>query len=68
MNVIRPEGSLKMVDENNEEIKAFIAVLLDNIRTLSQQRFLSIMGGRHIDWLSIYMRDQLRARNEHRKY
>jgi len=58
LNVMRPEGSLKMVDENNEETKAFIAVLLDNVRTLSQTRFLSIIGGRHIDWLSIYTRDQ----------
>jgi len=58
LNVMKPEGSLKMVDQNNEETKAFIAVLLDNVRTLSQTRFLSILGGRHIDWLSIYIRDQ----------
>ena len=58
LNVMRPEGSLKMVDQNNEETKAFIAVLLDNVRTLSQRRFLSVIGGRHIDWLSIYIRDQ----------
>jgi len=58
LNVMTPEGSLKMVDENNEETKAFIAVVLDNIRTLSQKRFISYMGTRHIDWLSIYIRDQ----------
>jgi hypothetical protein len=56
LNVVRPEGSLKMVDENNEETKAFVAVLLDNIRTLSQRRYLSLL--KHVDWLGIYTRDQ----------
>jgi len=55
IGVVRPEGSLKMVDENNEETKAFIAVLLDNVRTLSQIRYLSLL---HQDWLGIYTRDQ----------
>jgi hypothetical protein len=45
-----------MVDEYNEETKAFVAVLLDNIRTYSQKRYLSL--ARHVDWLSIYTRDQ----------
>ena len=56
LHVVRPEGSLKMVDEYNEETKAFVAVLLDNIRTKSQERYLSLAG--HKDWLGIYMRDQ----------
>lgn len=56
LNVVKDEGSLKMVDENNEETKAFVAVLLDNIRTLSQRRYLSLVM--HVDWLSIYTRDQ----------
>jgi hypothetical protein len=56
LNVVRTEGSLKMVDENNEETKAFVAVLLDNIRTASQRRYLSLSG--HTDWLGIYTRDQ----------
>lgn len=56
LNVIRPEGSLKMVDEHNEETKAFVAVLLDNIRTRSQERYLSLT--QHRDWLGIYVRDQ----------
>lgn len=56
LNVVRTEGSLKMVDENNEETKAFVAVLLDNIRTLSQRRYLSLVN--HVDWLGIYTRDQ----------
>lgn len=53
---LRIGPSLKMVDGNNEETKAFIAVLLDNIRTVSQRRYLSLGG--HTDWLSIYIRDQ----------
>ena len=56
LHVVRPEGSLKMVDEYNEETKAFVAVLLDNIRTISQRRYLSLAN--HIDWLGIYTRDQ----------
>jgi len=57
LNVMRPEGSLKMVDEtNNEETKAFLAVLLDNVRTFSQRRYLTLT--QHKDWLGIYTRDQ----------
>ncbi|MGD8506468.1 MAG: hypothetical protein PVF15_07380 [Candidatus Bathyarchaeota archaeon] len=58
LNVVKPEGSLKMVDEYNEETKAFVAVLLDNIRTFSQIRYLTLMEQKHKDWLGIYTRDQ----------
>lgn len=51
-------GSLKMVDEYNEETKAFVAVLLDNIRTISQIRYDHLSDGSHRDYLGIYMRDQ----------
>lgn len=51
-------GSLKMVDKYNEETKAFVAVLLDNIRTVSQIRYDSLSHGNHRDYLGIYMRDQ----------
>ena len=40
-----------------EETKAFIAVLLDNVRTLSEDR-LVLMREQHKDWLSIYTRSQ----------
>ena len=53
-----PKGSLKLVDRNNEETKAFMAVLLDNVRTKSQARYLSAVGEKHKDWLSLYIRDQ----------
>lgn len=53
---LRPKGSLKMFDKHNEETKAFVAVLLDNIRTISEKRYLSLAS--HKDWLGIYMRDQ----------
>jgi len=56
LNVMVPEGSLKTVDEKNEETKAFFAVLLDNIRTLSRNRYLA--RRKHDDWLSVYTRDQ----------
>ena len=56
MRQTKGQGSLKMVDKtNNEETKAFIAVLLDNIRTFSQIRYLK---PKHDDWLGIYTRDQ----------
>jgi len=56
LHVVRPEGTLEMADEYNEETKAYVAVLLDNIRTISQRRYLSLAG--HEDWLGIYTRDQ----------
>jgi hypothetical protein len=42
--------------ETHEEIKAFIALLLDNIRTCSEARYRQLRI--HRDWLSIYLRDQ----------
>jgi hypothetical protein len=51
-------GSLKMVDKYNEETKAFVAVLLDNIRTISQTRYNYLSHVSHRDYLGIYMRDQ----------
>lgn len=46
----------------HEEIKRFIAVLLDNCRTVSDRRWHAVTGGsgecRHHDWLSEYIRDQ----------
>ena len=62
-----PYGSLKLYDKNNEETKAFIAVLLDNIRTRSQVRYLSLVGEKHKDWLSIYTRDQTGIRRHFEK-
>jgi len=57
MHKTKGRGSLKMVDKtNNEETKAFIAVLIDNIRTFSQIRYLTLT--QHKDWLGIYTRDQ----------
>jgi len=51
-------GSLKMYDKYNEETKAFVAVLLDNIRTISQKRYDYLSHASHRDYLGIYMRDQ----------
>jgi hypothetical protein len=58
LNVVRLQGSLKRADRYNEETKAFIAVFLDNVRTLSQRRYLILTSAKHVDWLSIYTRDQ----------
>ncbi|MCK4481707.1 hypothetical protein KAU55_00665 [Candidatus Bathyarchaeota archaeon] len=57
LQVTVPQGSLKLVNQYNEETKAFVAVLLDNIRTFSQKRYLYLLRT-HKDWLGIYTRDQ----------
>jgi len=44
--------------ENYEETKRFIAVFLDNLRTLSELRLQYLSQFVHRDWLSIYIRDQ----------
>jgi len=61
MKKTKGRGSLALINESNnketnEETKAFIMVLLDNIRTLSQIRYLTLI--QHADWLGIYTRDQ----------
>lgn len=43
--------------ETHEEVKRFIAILLDNIRTHSEVRYRKL-ARKHNDWLSIYLRDQ----------
>jgi len=57
LNVMRQQGALKRFRDDNAETKAFIAPLLDNIRTISQIRY-SHVSFRHNDWFSIYTRDQ----------
>jgi hypothetical protein len=45
-------------DETNEETKRFVAVLLDNVRTKSEERYKLLLPEQHRDWLGIYIRDQ----------
>lgn len=61
LHVCGVNGALHLVDGNNEETKAFMAILLDNIRTHSQRRYLHLTD--HIDWLGIYTRDQTGIKN-----
>jgi len=42
--------------KTNEEIKRFIAVLLDNVRTYGEMRFRVVSDERHKDWLTAYIR------------
>ena len=50
--------------KTHEETKKFIALLLDNIRTWSELRYHTFVGGGlHKDWLSIYLRDQKEIRD-----
>ncbi len=43
--------------QNHEETKRFIAVILDSVRTMAEQR-LGVSTEEHRDWLSQYIRDQ----------
>jgi len=42
-------------DDTNEETKRFIAVLLDNVRTRGEQRYM-LNSREHNDWFSAYIR------------
>jgi hypothetical protein len=57
-----PTWEFKKADETHEEVKRFIAILLDNIRTRSEARYQQL-AGTHYDWLSIYLRDQKEIRD-----
>ncbi len=57
LNVGGKGWSLCMVDrETNEEMKRFISVTLDNVRTSAELRFRIVSDERHKDWLSAYIR------------
>lgn len=43
---------------NFEETKRFIAVFLDNLRTVSELRLRRLSESPHKDWIGIYIRDQ----------
>lgn len=53
-------------DETYEETKRFIAVLLDNIRTISTKTSY-YLDSFHKDWLGIYIRDQETIRDYFKK-
>ena len=46
-----------LVDKTNNETKRYIAVMLDNIRTLAEQR-INYLNQTHHDWIGLYIRDQ----------
>lgn len=49
--------SICKYDKNtNEEIKRFVAVLLDNIRTIAENKYYVNLVGKHKDWYSAYIR------------
>ena len=69
LEVMRPEGVVHLRQDHLENTKAYLAILLDNIRSLTQKRYIQFLQLTHHDWFSIYLRDQnierlfLRARN-----
>lgn len=58
LKVMKPEGVTHLRQEHLENTKAYLAILLDNIRSLSQKRYIQFLQRPHIDWFSIYLRDQ----------
>jgi len=44
-------------DNNYKEIRRFIAILIDNIRTISNLNWSQCVGS-HKDWLGLYIRDE----------
>lgn len=57
LNIGQKGWGLCMVDrETNEEMKRFIAVTLDNVRTSAELRFRLVSDEKHKDWLSAYLR------------
>ncbi|MBN2539030.1 MAG: hypothetical protein JXB09_03160 [Deltaproteobacteria bacterium] len=61
MNLQNSGWAKSNVTKNFEETKRFIAVYVDNLRTLSERRMQYIYGNKeraHKDWFSIYIRNQ----------
>lgn len=56
MNVTSKGWRVALHDDNYEEVKRFMAVLIDNIRTKSAKK-LEILN-KHRDWISNYIRDK----------
>lgn len=55
--IVRSKWSMCRPNKTSEEIKRFIAVVIDNIRFLSQMRRINLGSGVQ-DWLSVYIRRQ----------
>jgi len=58
LRVMGPEGVVHLRSEYLENTKAFVAILLDNIRSLARERTILLLNRPHIDWFSLYLRDQ----------
>ena len=58
LRVMQREGAIHLRSEYLENTKAYVAILLDNIRSHTQQRHLRLLQRPHKDWFSIYLRDQ----------
>jgi len=56
---IGSKGWTKSINKKNfEETKRFIAVFVDNLRSISEYRLKFFGQFEHYDWLSVYIRDQ----------
>lgn len=57
LRIMLPVGVTHLRSDYHEQTKAFFAILLDNIRTRANERYIRVFS-RHSDWLSLYLRDQ----------
>jgi len=55
------EWNPAFADDYGEETKRFVAVLLDNVRTLAERRY-HLMAGKHRDWIGVYTRENSTAK------
>ena len=58
LQIMKPEGVVHLGSKYLENTKAYVAILLDNIRSHTQRRYLEFLQRPHIDWFSLYLRDQ----------
>jgi hypothetical protein len=58
LRVMRDQGVVHLRSEYLENTKAYVAILLDNIRSNARDRYLRLLQRPHIDWFSLYIRDQ----------
>ena len=58
INLGKKGWSLSENRQNYEETKRFIAVFSDNLRPVSELRLNYLTQFAHMDWLSVYIREQ----------
>jgi len=58
MKIMEPEGVVNLRVDNLENTKAYLAIMLDNIRSVAKDRYNWYNQKPHLDWYSLYLREQ----------